>query len=542
MLGKMGGILVSCALAQAVGVSGYAQQGPSAADAAWAAKRAAAVNRPRPLVYNTDGCDMLYWPSNLPVSVGNFTGRRLAYAPGTFISTVSYCPQSAGFGHFTCRRAGEPSTGTVPYPTGGHYNAATAFFKLGTDSLQMASEYCATNGLECFVSVRVNDQHDSVSTPGRLSALYPPFKIAHPECLMGALDPQSPRRKELYKGYAGWSCVNFDEELVRTRMKTFVRELVTNYDVDGIEYDFNRHFMLFRSVATGGVARVEEIAKMTALMRDLKAITEEVGRRKNRPIVIAMRSPDSVDYNRAAGVDLETWFREKLVDIWIGGGYFLLNPPDVSVRLAHRHGVKFYWSLDETRIPGLARKKGNPFIPGRMTPAFYAGRYSAAQAAGCDGVYLFNIENGSLRKMASMNPKDVARERKLYFAMDRGSGGYSPDSWVRDGRRFGNMPQIDPNRPLDLKAGRPFAFTMFLGDDFAQPASVTVQVLVDRVQTLDLRVNGHDVGPLHSQKDLFTVAVPSAFLQKGMNAFSLLVSSDARLRDFAIEVPQRVRK
>ena len=86
---------VDCVSAVLIGVTAF---GGAAED--WAAKRASAVNRARPLVYNTDGCDMLYWPSNLPVSVANFTQRRLVFTKDTHVTTVSYCPQSAGFGHF----------------------------------------------------------------------------------------------------------------------------------------------------------------------------------------------------------------------------------------------------------------------------------------------------------------------------------------------------------------------------------------------------------------------------------------------------------
>ena len=507
------------------------------ADADWAAKRAVAVNRVRPLVYNTDGCDMLYWPSNLPVSVGNFTDRRLKFVPGTHVTTVSYCPQSAGFGHFTCRKAGEPFVGTVPHPHGGMYNSASKFFALGTDSLQMATEFCATNGLERFVSIRVNDQHDAASRPGNVSALYPQFKLDHPECLMGALDPQSPRRKELYKGYAGWSCVNFDCEIVRERMKAFVRELVANYDVDGIEYDFNRHFMLFRSVATGGVATKDEIAKMTQLMRELKAITEEVGRRKGRPIVIAMRMPDSVDYDLAVGADIVTWFREKLVDIWIGGGYFLLNPLPESVALAHRHGIRFYWSLDETRIPGAAKKKGRPLIPGRMTEAFYAGRYSAAKEAGCDGVYLFNLEYEAFRQMASIDPQNTAGREKVYFALERGSGGYTPNSWVKDGIRFSNLPQIDPNNPLPVKAGETCTFSMFFGDDFGGSASVSVQALTGlKDGQLALTINGRPVAQRSLKNGVATFCPDRDLLHKGSNAFAVTFPSATTFNDFAVRI------
>ena len=79
----------------------------SPADDAWAARRAEALARPRTFVYNTDGNDAHNWPSNLPVTVENFTGRRLVHALGTRITTVSYCPLSSGFGRLTCRKAGE---------------------------------------------------------------------------------------------------------------------------------------------------------------------------------------------------------------------------------------------------------------------------------------------------------------------------------------------------------------------------------------------------------------------------------------------------
>ena len=516
----------------------------SGGDPAWELRRAKAVNRMRPLVYNTDGCDMLYWPTNLPTTVANFTGRRLKDALGTYVSTVSYCPQSAGFGHFTCRMAGEPLTGTVPLP--GCRNAAADFFRLGTDSLQMATEFCATNGLEVFVSVRVNDRHDSSSTPKNLSALYPKFKLEHPECIMGDL-ARGPRQSELYRGFTGWSCVDFHQPLVRETMKRFVRELVENYEVDGIEYDFNRHFMLFRSVAVGGVATLEEVGEMTQLMRDLRAITEEAGRRRNRPVVIAMRMADSVAFDLAVGADIETWFREGLVDIWVGGGYFLLNPLPTSVEVAHRHGVKFYWSLDESRIPRHAATVGLPCLPGRMTKAFYAARFSAAQAAGCDGVYVFNIENEFLRTVASMDPRSTRGLEKVYFAVERGSGGFGPGDWLKDGGRFSRLPGLDPGRPRKMSPGETYRFEMFVGDDFGgdSPPRTTVHALVTGLKSerLSVSVNGTALSAASRDGIDFSADVPPGVLKSGMNEFAVSfpvdASKGATFNDFSLWVLPR---
>ena len=59
------------------------------ADDGWEAKRAALKNRPRPLILNSDGNEVVYWKTNLPVTVGNFTRQRLQTYRGSQVSTVA---------------------------------------------------------------------------------------------------------------------------------------------------------------------------------------------------------------------------------------------------------------------------------------------------------------------------------------------------------------------------------------------------------------------------------------------------------------------
>ena len=63
----------------------FAMKGFAQDDASWEELRATALARPRTFVYNTDGNDAHNWPSNLPVTVENFTGRRLVHALVPFI-------------------------------------------------------------------------------------------------------------------------------------------------------------------------------------------------------------------------------------------------------------------------------------------------------------------------------------------------------------------------------------------------------------------------------------------------------------------------
>jgi hypothetical protein len=302
--------------------------------------------------------------------------------------------------------------------------------------------------------------------------------------------------------------------------------------------------VLFKSVATGGVASEAEIAKMTQLMRDLKAITEEVGRRKNRPIVIVMRAPDSVEYCRAVGVDLKGWFKEKLVDAWIGAGYFRLNHWKVSADLAHSYGVKFYASLDETRIPRGASRRKLPILPGRMTREFYAARFADAMASGCDGVYVFNIENDFMHKVCTMNPQNVSGVGKIRFAMNRGSGGYRPWRWVKDSAHFCNLSKIDPGEPLAVKAGETYSFEMFIGDDLSglKASDVVAKVLTNlKNEKLDLVCNGVSVAPKSVKKGVCTYSLDPALLKKGLNAFAVTFPASApkgaTFNDFSITTP-----
>jgi len=517
----------------------------------WESVRAAAVTRIRPIIYDTDGDDMLLYPDDKTATVENFTALRLRHVLGTKAKTVSYCPECSGFCHMTTRKAGEAMTNSIPTIPGTR-NAMMEFAALNTDALEMASDFCRTNGLELFVSFRVNDMHDAETRPDKPSPFLPRFKMDHPEFMMGSVD--GVRNMDLFSG-CGWSCVDFSHRAVREHMKECVRKLVENYAVDGIEYDFNRHGVLFRSVATGGVASDGELESFTCLMRDLKDITEAAGRRRNRPIVIAVRTPDSEGYARAIGIDLKRWFEEKLVDVWIGAGYFQLNHWNDSVAFAHKHGIVFYASLDESRIERHAKVNGLPFIPGRMTRAHYAARYAAAMASGCDGVYLFNLEGAMLHEMASMDPRDVSCEEKFYFAADRGSGGYLPNMWLKDGERFNNMPRIDPGgccfdspsralRPRVLKPGETCRFRICLGDDFAgavPPRRVTATVLCGLKEggRVALSANGRDFAASVGKNGMAVILLPSDFLRKCLNDIAVTFpesTSATTFNDFMISV------
>lgn len=504
---------------------------PLSADDDFEARRAAALARPRAVIINSDGCDTSLFPKDRPVTVEGFYATKLGKMKHGVVDTVSYCM-------FFDARTLYPGKILPLYdcaaPEAKTKNGMRELLALGTDPVKLAEAYCRRENLEFFLSFRMNDTHDAAWRPGvppkGAAVLMSPYKLERLHLLHGAWDSPPP--------YSRWSAWDYARSEVRQMMRDVVAEAVAYVHPDGVEYDFMRHAQLFKSVAEGKHATQAERDLMTAFMRDLRAITEAAGRRQNRPILVAVRVPDSLEYCQKLGIDLEVWMREKLVDIVIGGAYFQLQPWRESAALAHKYKVKFYPSLGgESRI---ARKKGSLFLKGRNSPEYHAATALAAWEQGVDGLYFFNSDYAKPEvfvRNVDLRPDKARYADKDYFATERGSGGASPDTYLAGGKAFSKMPEIDPGSPAMLTPEVPFRFTIFVGDDLAQaaaaghPAKVQAEL---RSQDADkakfsLAVNGRDCGPAARKNDILTFTVPADALKKGDNEFTIQTQAEASL-------------
>ena len=123
-----------------------------AGDDSWDAKRQAAINRKRTVIYNTDGCDAVYYPKNLPATKENFINQRLQFTRESEIDSVFYCPLSSGFNNFTAKlESAELLTAVNPEQKDSVRNITQELVDQGTDPLQLAVEYCRSENLEIFV-------------------------------------------------------------------------------------------------------------------------------------------------------------------------------------------------------------------------------------------------------------------------------------------------------------------------------------------------------------------------------------------------------
>ncbi len=479
--------------------------------------RQPAADRPRRVIFNNDGNDPI--TAIKRPSVEDMLAVRTAPLAGTQVDAIFYCTFCAGFGIFShLTKIGQVHTTTDDRFA---HNQMAAFAQAGIDPLRVMTDFAHQNRMELFWSFRMNDTHDGGVTNGQGPVLFAANKLktAHPEYLLGGY------REKLKHG--SWAGVNYARPEIRELAFRYVEEVCRNYDVDGVELDFFRHPVFFKSTTRGEPATAAEIAGMTALMRRIRAMADEVGRARGRPILIATHVPDSAEYCRAIGLDLERWLADDLLDLLIPAGYFQLNDWEYSVALARRHGVKVYPSLDETRLRNEAA------VGLRMTDLGYRARAANVWAAGADGVYLFNFfEPKSPRWRELGDPRGLARLNKDYFASFRGVGAAAG----------GNLPfpeyqpieTLNPTRPKPLTPGGRASARLRVSEDDRALGAATLRLRLQfsagataESSSLTVSLNGKALAPTAREMDWLEFAPSAGELRSGFNAVEVSLAASA---------------
>ena len=485
-------------------------------------RRSELAQKRRRIMMNNDGCDVLYFPKDEKATVEGFLAKRTTPLAGTQVDTIAFCPISSGFSYFTHNT----KVGTVLTRSGEEFgirpdarNIAKELIDQGTDCLQAVIEFGHKHAMEVFWSIRMNDTHDAAHHPDKPYFLFPPLKTEHPEWLVGDPIRRTP--------FGRWSSVDYALPQIRDLALGFIEEVCRNYDVDGIELDFFRHLCYFKSTAMGGEASEEEREMMTALMRRVRAMTEKQGIRRDRPILVAVRVPDSVGYCRDMGFDIERWLSEGLVDMLITTCYFRLNPWEYSVELGHRYGVPVYPCLSDSRVRGETRFR-------RSSTAGYRGRAMNAWAAGADGLHLFNQFDAKAPIWREIGePETLSTMDKLYFVNIRDD---DPRRFLAKGREYRTVPVFGPSHPRLVTASQPVDLEILVGDDFsaAQRRGYRCEVklhveapAIQKAGQLQVRFNGTELTGGVLGKGWVDYPVPADAVKRGANRIEIAVEPAA---------------
>jgi hypothetical protein len=484
------------------------------ADSAARAWRQSAVNRQRRIIFNNDGNE----PYNVMTSpsVEEFLRLRTKPLLGSQVDSIFYCTSLCfgTFTHFT-------EVGQVFLAREGPYknNQLPAMLELGTDPLAEMVKFCRDNKLEVFWSMRMNDTHDGAGANyGPILLKHNKLKTDHPEYMLG-------KPGERTKG-GKWTAVNYDLPQVRELAFRYVEEVVTRYDVDGVELDFFRHPLFFPSTAQGEAATDEERTAMTELILRIRNRLDEVGQERGTPILMAVRVPDSAEYCQAIGLDVDRWMKQGLIDLMTVCSYFQLNDWKYSVNWGHQYGVKVYPSLDESRVRDETARQL------RMTRLAYRGRAANAWNAEMDGVYLFNSFDPHSALWTELgDPQQLAKLDIDYIASIRGVGNAAGGNYPTNS--FQVCETLNPQQPKQLVPGDAVTTRIQIAETAATLRSCQLTLRLHFSEAIDhemvkIRLNGKKLD-VEGEDGTWLILKPTAeMLNDGENQVDVTLTGIAK--------------
>lgn len=528
---KLAGILLAL-MSSVIGTD--AGSAAELTDEEWRELYESARNRKRRVIWNNDSCDMWDVPRELPLEPASALQPRMSHVPESSIDTVFYCPLHAGFSHVNYptkfgsrwKKPWNPHAKNAQRGNQFHEDFNVFLLRRNVDVVKMFLDFSRKHGREFFYSMRMNDTHDHGSKPGfpdadLWSALFSEFKRNNRRLLM---NNQPGGYKDL--PHARWSAVDYSHAEVRDLAFNLLAEACTNYELDGIELDFNREPFIFRSVAMGEPVSDRQIELMNDLISRIKEMTVRIGRRRGRPILIAVRLPDSLEYCRRLGLDIEHWMKQGWIDIFVGGNdFFRFNRVADMVAVCAKHGVRYYAPVEEPRVR-------TRFLC-RYGTRSHLARAAAAMSAGASGTYHFNLYSPlDFRSNIRNSPEHLVGRNKVYFASYYG---YSPERYLRNSHHLLNLPQISPRSQNGITAAG-LHLPLEMGENFQ---AATAQGRKPRVRcwliirdgdsfSIDLAVNGRRQKFVGRNRHMHLFNLEADDLREGVNNFEMkLAGSEA---------------
>jgi hypothetical protein len=233
----------------------------------------------------------------------------------------------------------------------------------GVDPTQRMIDRCRMRNISPWVSIRMNDAHDAGALK---SPLHSRFWMEHPE----------------FRG-TYYGTFNYALKPVRDHMMPLIREVCDRYDMDGLELDWNRFPLNFRSGQ-----EVEGGKAVTEWMVEVREVVRAAEKKWKHPISLMARVPARPEVSMDTGLDAVTWARRGLIDHLVVAPFWATTDFDIPVE----EWIKLLKGTDVGVTAGLEYRV-LPSPEGDVLHNTVECRRGAALSAlfrGSQGIYLFN--------------------------------------------------------------------------------------------------------------------------------------------------------
>lgn len=347
----------------------------------------------------------------------------------------------------------------------------------GVDWLAETAKACRASGITPWVSVRMNDFHGWANPAG--SFFNHPL-LAQPEMRLKRSAYSPTMRNPLYR-----EGLNFERAEVRAALFAQIREVIEEYDFEGLELDWLRNPMCCEPDATP-----ETIAMMTTWLREVRALVDAQARRTGRPYPFGLRIPGRLETLRSIGLDVEALCREGVVD-WVGVSGFWCTTwemPHDDLRRRLGDEAVIYGGLEAGANVMPTRSANSAVVQQvrRITSSREMLRANAAGklALGADALEWFNFYTTDQAHIPGL-VSDYAALRDLH-RIDGLRG--QPKHYVlsRAANVLTHIPfEVPPQLPLALPAAAYHAFRLPMCAEPADaPLEVVVQVILRASETI----------------------------------------------------------
>lgn len=245
----------------------------------------------------------------------------------------------------------------------------------GGDPVKDTLEACREIGVDFFISYRMNDHH---YVQDKEWPCHNDFWRDHPEYWLADSDtsPYKKSRDDV-------RLHNYMLPEVRDYYYAIIQELCTNYDVDGVEFDFQRFPRFFKN------DEVEEGTKvMTAFVVSIRKMLDRIGAERGKYLKLCARVPHTIELCEEAGLDIVGWDAAGLFDmINVSSSYFHTMEMDIEGFQARTGNAKIYAEMNYVTNQN---SKASKFARRYTTIPIYRATALNFFARGADGLSLFN--------------------------------------------------------------------------------------------------------------------------------------------------------
>ena len=274
---------------------------------------------------------------------------------------------------------------------------------LGTDQLREVIKHGRTAGIKVFPSLKLQDP--SPQGAERCGWL----KWHHGmDVTLGSGNDRFPSHQ------TEW-CYDYTNEAVRSEKLSLIREVLEDYEAEGIELDFMFFPLYFRQDETETGTSV-----MNEFVAEVKALTREIGEQQARTIPVQARVWHRREENLRIGLDVEAWMAAGSIDYVVG---------QIPNMLLDTGAVGTKWLADAANASGVIpylrpNRKLDDTRAGIANIEMFRAFRQTAHWHGFAGIYLgylpwpfADAEYRLLREMA--HPEAALRHDKRYFLPPR---------------------------------------------------------------------------------------------------------------------------